>query len=112
MMKMRARQSKNIKDNRIDIMFCIPDVNFFNGFNMILNENVIDSFLEENNTKQIEKEKKDLTNTLTYEDDIHKVYNEPIEIPNSLPQQRTYEYKQIPKKVAKILHKHKKHSNK
>ena len=65
-------------------MFCIPDVNYFNGFNMILNDNVIDCFLEENNPKQIENE----------QNNIEKVSNE-------LPQKDIYQYK----KIAKVLNK-------
>jgi hypothetical protein len=100
-------------------MFYIPDVNFFNGFNMILNENVIECFLEEGNTKRIEKESIDFIQDLIQEDYVEKVYNVPIENTSSLhPQMRTYEYKQTTKKVATILNKskpvttHKKHSNK
>jgi hypothetical protein len=99
-------------------MFYIPDVNFFKDFNMILNDNVIECFLEENNTKQIEKEPIDFIHDLIQQDDVEKVYNEPIEITNSLPQKHTYEYKKITKKVATILDKpktfntHKKNRNK
>ena len=75
-------------------MFCIPDVNFFNGFNMILNDNVIDCFLEENNTKQIEKENIDFIHVSIEQDNLEKVSNE-------LPQKHTYEYK----KTAKIRNK-------
>lgn len=88
-------------------MFCIPDVNFFNGFNMILNDNVIDCFLEENNPKQTEKENIDFIQDLLQYDDLEKVHNEPIENTNSLPQKYTYECKNITKKVAKILNKQK-----
>jgi hypothetical protein len=61
-------------------MFCIPDVNYFKDFNMILNDNVIDCFLVEN--VPIEQ------------DNVEKISNES-------PQQNTYKYK----KTAKVRNK-------
>ena len=61
-------------------MFCIPDVNYFKDFNMILNDNVIDCFLVENVSIE--------------QDNVEKISNEP-------PQQNTYKYK----KTAKIRNK-------
>jgi hypothetical protein len=72
-------------------MFYVPDVTFFNGFNMILNDNVIDCFLEENKAKQNEKENTD--SPYLIEDET----NEPIEN-ISPPQERTYECKKMTKK--------------
>jgi hypothetical protein len=86
-------------------MFYIPDVNFFNGFNMVLNDNVIDCFLIENNTKQIEKENINFIKDLIQYDE--KVHIEPIKNTISLPQKHTYECKKITKKVEKILNKQK-----
>lgn len=85
-------------------MFHVPDVNFFNGFNMILNDNVIDCFLEENNTKQIEKENVDCIHELI-QDNAEKVCNDPIGNTTSLPQKKACEYKKITKKIEKIINK-------
>jgi hypothetical protein len=61
-------------------MFCIPDVKYFNDFNMILNDNVIDCFLVENVSIE--------------QDNVEKIRCEP-------PQQDTYKYK----KTAKVRNK-------
>ena len=58
-------------------MFCIPDVDYFKDFNMMLNDNIIDCFLDDSSNK-IESKTNDINIKNTEVETINKLEVETI----------------------------------